>query len=88
MIIMFRLNGTQEDENAALMDDAASFLYLNTIVAVVHFLFAFLAVDLANYSALKQITFIRKAFLYSVIRQDMAWYDTISDKNFAVKMTE
>lgn len=70
------------------MEDARAFLCLNTIVAFIHFFFAFIAVDLANYSALKQITHIRKIFLDSVIRQDMTWYDTISDKNFAVKMTE
>lgn len=70
------------------MQDAESFLILNSIISVVHFLFACFAVDLANYCALKQITTIRKQFLNAIIRQDMSWYDTITDKNFAVKMTE
>lgn len=83
-----RINGTQEEHNAALLEDGTSFLILNTIVSVIHFVFACIAIDLANYSALKQITSIRKLFLNAVIRQDMTWYDTISDKNFAVKMTE
>lgn len=81
-------NSTREEASNALLDDATSFLILNTIVSIVHFLFACIAVDTANYSALKQITTVRKFFLDAVIRQEMAWYDTITDKNFAVKMTE
>lgn len=85
---MSSINGTQEQDHEALLDDALAFLILNSIVALIHFLFACIAIDLANYSALKQITTIRELFLDAVIRQDMSWYDTISDKNFAVKMTE
>lgn len=84
----FSTNGTRGQQNEALLDDARAYLILNTLMAIVHFLFIFISIDLANYTALKQISSIRKRFLNAVIRQDMMWYDTITDKNFAVKMTE
>lgn len=83
-----RINGTKEQSNEALLEDATAFLILNTIISIIHFLFACITIDLANYAAIKQITTIRKLFVNAVLRQDMSWYDTISDKNFAVKMTE
>lgn len=86
---MDRVNATTEENEIALMEDAVSFLILNTIGALAHFLFAFLAVDMANYSAQKQVTRVRKLFFRAMLGKEMAWFDTnLSDKNFAVKMTE
>lgn len=71
------------------MQDAISFFILNTIASVAHFVFAMLAVDMANYSAQKQVTRVRKLFFQALLAKEMAWFDTnLGDTNFAVKMTE
>lgn len=35
-----------------------------------------------------QISRIRKEFLRSVLRQEMAWFDTAGGGNFAIRITE
>lgn len=87
-IICFRNNGTEQENYDALMADSKAYLIVNSIVAFLHFLISAISIDLVNYSALKHITRIRKMFFKSLLQQDMTWYDTIKDKNFAVKMTE
>lgn len=47
-----------------------------------------ISVDMVNYSALKQISRIRREFLQSVLRQEMAWFDTSTGGNFVTQLTE
>lgn len=84
----YRLNGSQEDVNAALMEDAVAYGISSAAVAGVQFIFAFISISSFNFTSLKQIARLRRLFLKSVLRQDMSWYDTHSTNNFSSKITE
>lgn len=70
------------------MNDSIAYVLLMTSFAVFTFLTGILAIDMFNYTALKQVTRIRKQFFQSLIRQDIAWYDVSNEMNFAVGITE
>lgn len=72
----------------ALYDDAVAFGIACTLVSVIQFVLAIIAVDLLNLAASRQITRVRKMFLRAVLRQDMTWYDTNTSTNFASRITE
>lgn len=84
----FRTNATAEESRNALWNDAKAFGLFATCAAIVQFFMCLVSVDMVNYSARKQISRIRKKFLQSVLRQDMAWFETSAGGNFVTQLTE
>ncbi|KAJ4452139.1 hypothetical protein ANN_03657, partial [Periplaneta americana] len=93
------INGTHEERTAALLEDSAAFGIGSTVVGLVQFSLGVMSISLLNYTAQKQVRFhfylsyspigrVRWMFLQSVLRQDMAWYDTSKTSNFASRITE
>lgn len=82
------VNATEQENAAAIMEDAKAFGLGVVAVTILQFIFATLSVDVINRSAQKQISRIRQLFLKAVLRQDMTWYDLNSDDSFAVRITE
>ncbi|XP_055858644.1 multidrug resistance protein homolog 49-like [Episyrphus balteatus] len=81
-------NASKEDNMSALKEDALAFFIASLIGAILEWILLAASVDIFNRIAVKQINRIRKQFLASLLRQDISWYDTTSDSNFASKMTE
>lgn len=81
-------NATHEENMAALIEDAQAVAIGAFVSIIFSILCNVLSVALVSWSALKQITTIRKLFLTAVLRQDMTWFDTDSDFNLASKMSE
>ncbi|KAJ2954418.1 hypothetical protein O0L34_g2685 [Tuta absoluta] len=73
--------------NALVQDGAAMAIGMFISIAC-SLLLCMLGVGLVSWSALRQISRIRKLFLQSALRQDMAWFDTDSEFNLASKMAE
>jgi ATP-binding cassette subfamily B (MDR/TAP) protein 1 len=70
------------------MEDSLAYGIGTLVGAILQFIFVALSVDIINNTALKQLQKIRILFLKSVLKQDMAWYDTNTSDNFAVRITE
>ncbi|XP_026315183.1 multidrug resistance protein homolog 49-like isoform X2 [Hyposmocoma kahamanoa] len=81
-------NASLEENMAALIEDGRALAVGTVVSVVISMVFCMLSVALVNWSALKQMTRIRTKFLQSVMRQDMAWFDTDSEFNLASKMSE
>uniref|UniRef100_A0A182KGS3 ABC transmembrane type-1 domain-containing protein n=1 Tax=Anopheles christyi TaxID=43041 RepID=A0A182KGS3_9DIPT len=82
------VNATEQENAAAIMEDAKAFGLGVVAVTILQFIFATFSVDIINRSAQKQISRIRQLFLKAVLRQDMTWYDLNSDDSFAVRITD
>lgn len=83
-----RSNATHEESLAELVNDSFAYAILKTCIATLSLVVGIFAVDMFNYTALKQITRIRIRLFQSLIRQDIAWYDVSKETNFAVRITE
>lgn len=82
------INGTYEERNNAMLEDAKAFGISSTIVSVVQFVIGASSIAVLNFAAQKQICRVRKLFLLAVLRQDMTWHDTTKTATFASKLTE
>ncbi|XP_049884996.1 multidrug resistance protein homolog 49-like [Pectinophora gossypiella] len=82
------INATYEENMKALVEDGTAMAIGMFVSIGVSLLFCVLSVALISWSALRQITTIRKLFLRAALRQDMAWFDTDSEFNLASKMSE
>lgn len=58
------MNGTREENRLALIEDSKAFGIGCSVGAALQFLFCVLAIDLINYSALKQV---KNAVIVSVV---------------------
>lgn len=83
-----RTNATHEECMAELVHDSIAYAIVMATIATFSFVTGIFAVDLFNYTALKQVTRIRIRFFESLVRQDIAWYDVSNEMNFAVRVTE
>ncbi|XP_037902429.1 multidrug resistance protein homolog 49-like isoform X2 [Hermetia illucens] len=81
-------NATPEEKKNAILEDSNAFGIASFTIGLIEFLCLTIAMDLGNYSALRQVETIRKLFLRSVIRQDISWHDTFTGNNFAVQLTD
>lgn len=88
LLSISRTNATMEENQAEIYKDSISYGILMTIVTAFQFFTGFLAVDIFNYTSLKQITRIRSRFLASVLRQEIGWHDMNSHDNFGSRITE
>ncbi|XP_061705588.1 multidrug resistance protein homolog 49-like isoform X1 [Cydia pomonella] len=82
------VNASYEENMHALIQDAEAVCIGMFITIFISILFCILSVALINWSALRQITRVRKKFLIAVLGQDMEWFDTDSEFNLASKMSE
>ncbi|XP_073952769.1 multidrug resistance protein homolog 49-like [Choristoneura fumiferana] len=82
------VNASHEENMEALIEDAKSMCAGMFISIAISLLFCVISVGCINWSALRQITRIRKKFLRAVLGQDMEWFDTDSEFNLASKMSE
>lgn len=83
-----RVNASDEDTRNALWADARAFGIFATLGAMSHFIICLIAVNMVNYAGLKQICRIREKFLESILRQEMAWFDTSAKGNFVTQLNE
>ncbi|XP_049836463.1 multidrug resistance protein homolog 49-like [Schistocerca gregaria] len=81
------INGTKEEVDNALLQDAGAFGVGLTSISAIQFILDVLCVTCLNSAAQKQITRVRCLFLRSIMRQDMAWFDTTNSANFASRIT-
>ncbi|XP_063394078.1 multidrug resistance protein homolog 49-like isoform X1 [Cydia fagiglandana] len=81
-------NGSPKQHMDALVDDAKAMAIGTFVSVIVSLVLVISSVALINWSALRQITRIRKLFLEAVLRQDMTWFDTDTEFNLATKMSE
>ncbi|XP_014474963.1 PREDICTED: multidrug resistance protein homolog 49 isoform X2 [Dinoponera quadriceps] len=81
-------DATREERMNTLYEDAAAFGIAFSLLSLIQFVLAIIAIDLLNLAATRQITRVRKMFLRAVLRQDMTWYDTNTSTNFASRITE
>ncbi|XP_073952681.1 multidrug resistance protein homolog 49-like [Choristoneura fumiferana] len=81
-------NGSREANMEALVDDAEAMAIGMFVSIAISLILCMSSVALINWSALRQISRIRKLFLQAVLRQDMSWFDTDSEFNLASKMSE
>ena len=84
----FRTNATTEENRIEIMNDSAAYGILMALISVVHFFTGIFAVDIFNFTALKQVARIRIRFFGSLLRQEIGWYDTSKNTNFAVRISE
>ncbi|XP_048004619.1 multidrug resistance protein homolog 49-like [Leguminivora glycinivorella] len=82
------VNASHEENMQALIEDAHAVCIGMFVSIIISILFCMLSVALINWSALRQITKVRKKFLIAVLGQDMAWFDTDSEFNLASRMSE
>ncbi|KAI8430777.1 hypothetical protein MSG28_000939 [Choristoneura fumiferana] len=82
------VNASYEENMAALIEDANAMAIGMFVSTAISLIFCIVSVACINWSALRQITRIRKRFLEAVLGQDMEWFDTDSDFNLASKMSE
>ncbi|XP_063394419.1 multidrug resistance protein homolog 49-like [Cydia fagiglandana] len=82
------VNASYEENMQALLQDAEAICIGMFLTIFISILFCILSVALINWSALRQITRVRKKFLFAVMGQDMEWFDTDSEFNLASKMSE
>ncbi|XP_026317561.1 multidrug resistance protein homolog 49-like isoform X2 [Hyposmocoma kahamanoa] len=82
------INATFEERMEALVEDGIALAIGTCTIYSICMLIVVTSVAMVNWSALKQIIRIRRIFFKSVLRQDMAWFDTENDFNFASKMSE
>ncbi|XP_059614190.1 multidrug resistance protein homolog 49-like [Phlebotomus argentipes] len=80
-------NATLEDNYEALKDDVISSFILSTLLLIVMVVVISIGVYVMNLIALKQTMRVRKAFLMSVLSQDMTWFDSKASMDFASKIT-
>jgi hypothetical protein len=76
------------DTNELLREKVASLSYCFIGVAVTLFMSSFLSNSLWSVSALRQIKRMKLAFLHSVIRQDIGYYDINSPVELPTKLAE
>ncbi|XP_047544251.1 multidrug resistance protein homolog 49-like [Vanessa atalanta] len=81
-------NASNEENMKALVEDATAMAIGMFISIGISLILCMLSVSLISWSALRQITRIRLLFLKTVLRQDMAWFDTDNEFNLASKMSE
>ncbi|XP_049836465.1 multidrug resistance protein homolog 49-like isoform X2 [Schistocerca gregaria] len=81
------INGTEEDTKDAILEDARAFGIGLTSTTAAQFIMCILCIICLNNAAQKQIQRIRALFLRSVMRQDMAWFDTTNAASFASRIT-
>lgn len=82
------INGTAEQTRIEIINDATSYGILMVIIALIQFAAGIGAVDMFNYTALKQATRIRVKYFQSLLRQEVGWFDVSKDTNFAVRIAE
>lgn len=82
------MNATREENLAEIVNDSHAYAAIPVLIAIYAFLTGEFATDAFNYTALKQTTRMRIRFFQTLIRQEIAWYDTTDDTNFAVRITE
>ncbi|KAF5301298.1 hypothetical protein FQR65_LT08917 [Abscondita terminalis] len=70
------------------MDDIVQFVIYNCALGVAMLILTYLATELFNYSAKRQIQSIRKLYLSSTLNQDIGWYDRQQTGDFASRMSE
>lgn len=58
------------------------------IIGVIKLVAGIGAFDMFSYAALRQIMRMRRAYFYSLLRQEVGWYDMSKDTNFAVRISE
>lgn len=80
-------NATVEETRLEIIADSVSYGILMTIVAFFQFVVGIFAIDLFNYTALKQVTRMRIQYFGSLLRQEVGWYDVSKDTNFAVRIS-
>ncbi|CAO1320937.1 unnamed protein product [Diamesa hyperborea] len=81
-------NATEEETYDAILEDSKAFGIGCFCGSIIQLIFVALSIDILNRNAQKQISKIRKLFLESVLRQDMAWYDLNTSDSFAVRITD
>ncbi|XP_077296429.1 multidrug resistance protein homolog 49-like [Arctopsyche grandis] len=81
-------NGTADELRDALIEDAVAFGVSMTAVSLLQLFVGILCIDLLNFSAIRQISRIRRLLLRSILCQDITWYDTNTSMNFATKISE
>ncbi|KAF9812483.1 hypothetical protein SFRURICE_018971 [Spodoptera frugiperda] len=72
----------------ALLEDSAAFAWASAAVIALHILSAALAVALLQWASARMVTRLRIRLLRSVISQEIAFFDTNTDMNFATTITE
>ncbi|XP_046391423.1 multidrug resistance protein homolog 49-like [Ischnura elegans] len=93
---LLRLGDTNADQTRNLIPNAPDTFLTNVgafsigcaTLGLIQLLSAYVFVTSLNYSAENQILRIRTLFLQSVLRQDIAWYDTHQIGDFASRVTE
>lgn len=73
----------------AIIDDSVAFLVGSILVGLINFIAGIIAVDLFNYTALRQITRIRVKYFQSLMRQEVGWHELAgAQNNCALQITE
>lgn len=85
---IFRTNASKEETYDAIIEDSVAFGIGSFVGSFVVLIFAAISIDILNYTAHQQIKRIRILFFKSILKQDMIWYDTNTEDNFAVRVTE
>lgn len=83
-----RTNGTLEENRNEIINDSIAYGVLMLILTILQFIAGIFCVDCFNRAAIRQVTRIRCKFFETLMRQDIAWYDTECGKtNFSVRIT-
>jgi len=59
-----------------------------SIIGLINFILSYIFVFTLNTAAENQAFRVRNLFFFSVMRQDIGWYDTHQTNDFASRMTE
>lgn len=70
------------------MEDSFAFGISMVYLSTAMFILGSAAVYLLNFTATRQIGRIRAKFFHAIMRQDISWYDTNTNMNFASRITE
>ncbi|KAK6625886.1 hypothetical protein RUM43_006185 [Polyplax serrata] len=81
-------NGTPEDVVLAIKEDAVAFGIGFTLISILQFLVSFIHVTSFNYSAVVQISKLRRRVFKALLSQDISWFDCHNASSYPVKMME
>lgn len=79
--IFHRTNATKEENYQEIINDTIAYAILMTLTNLLDFIVGIICIDCFNYSALRQVTRIKKKWFESLMRQEIGWFDVASNND-------
>ncbi len=74
--------------SSKLVDDVGKFALYMLFLGIGTLLLIYTFITCFNTVSENQVHRVRKLYLQALLRQNVAWYDTVTDKNFVSRIAE